>query len=86
MVAETAASRPTAFDVSILLPHLGFAYQELGQHDKAIAAFEEARSLSPKDPAVAGYLVEANIAAKKYGAAVDAAQRRRRRAIPTICG
>jgi tetratricopeptide (TPR) repeat protein len=63
-----------SFDVGILLPHLGFAYQEIGQHDKAIASFEEARRLAPGDPAVAGYLIEANIAAKKYSAAVDAAK------------
>jgi tetratricopeptide (TPR) repeat protein len=63
-----------SFDVTILLPHLGFAYQELGQHDKAIATFEEARKLSPEDPAVASYLVEANIAAKKYNAAADVAK------------
>jgi len=63
-----------SFDVSILLPHLGFAYQELGQHDKAIATFEEARRQSPDDPAVASYLIEANLAAKKYGAAADAAK------------
>jgi tetratricopeptide (TPR) repeat protein len=62
------------FDISILLPHLGFAYQEVGQPDKAIATFEEARKLTPGDPAIAGYLVEANIAAKKYGAAADAAK------------
>ncbi len=61
-------------DVGLLLPHLGFAYQELGQHDKSIAAFEEARRISPKDPSVAGYLIEANIAAKKYSAAVDVAR------------
>jgi tetratricopeptide (TPR) repeat protein len=60
-----------AFDIGLLLPHLGFAYQELGQHDKAIAAFEEARRLAPGDPAVAAYLAEANIAAKKYAAAVE---------------
>jgi len=35
---------------------------------------EEARKLAPKDPAVSGYLIEANIAAKKYGAAVDLAR------------
>jgi tetratricopeptide (TPR) repeat protein len=64
----------TSFDVGILLPHLGFAYQELGQNEKAIATFEEARKLSPDDAAVASYLVEANIAAKKYAAAVDAAK------------
>jgi tetratricopeptide (TPR) repeat protein len=64
-------SSDTAVDVGILLPHLGFAYQELGQYDKAIATFDEARKLSPSDPSIAGYLMEANIAAKKYGAAVD---------------
>jgi tetratricopeptide (TPR) repeat protein len=63
-----------SLDVSVLLPHLAFAYQELGQHDKAIATFEDARRRSPKDPNVAAYLVEANIAAKKYAAAVDVAK------------
>jgi tetratricopeptide (TPR) repeat protein len=74
VVAENKGKSNDAFDVGILLPHLGFAYQEVGQHDKAIATFEDARKLAPDDPAVAGYLIEANIAAKKYGAAVDAAK------------
>jgi tetratricopeptide (TPR) repeat protein len=62
------------FNVAVLLPHLGFAYQETGQLDKAISTFEDARKLTPSDSAIAGYLVEANIAAKKYPAAVDAAK------------
>jgi tetratricopeptide (TPR) repeat protein len=74
VVAENRGKSAETFDVSILLPHLGFAYQEIGQHDKAIASFEDARRLSPGDPAIAGYLIEANIAGKKYGAAVDAAK------------
>ncbi|HEV3141370.1 MAG TPA: tetratricopeptide repeat protein, partial [Vicinamibacterales bacterium] len=74
VVAENRGKSLETFDVSILLPHLGFAYQEVGQHDKAIAAFEDARKLSPGDPAVAGYLIEANIAARKYGAAIEAAK------------
>jgi tetratricopeptide (TPR) repeat protein len=74
VVAENKGKSTDTFDVSILLPHLGFAYQEIGQHDKAIASFEDARKLAPDDPAVAGYLIEAHIAAKKYGAAVDAAK------------
>ena len=63
-----------SFDIGILLPHLGFAYQELGQFDKAVAAFEEARRLAPNDPAVAGYLVDAHLAAKKFGVAADVAK------------
>jgi tetratricopeptide (TPR) repeat protein len=75
VVAE-GRTRPAdaSFDVGLLLPHVGFAHQELGQHDKAIAAFEEARRLSPKDPAVAGYLIEANIAAKRFSSAIEVAR------------
>jgi tetratricopeptide (TPR) repeat protein len=64
----------TAFERGLLLPHLGFAYQELGQMDKAIAVFEEAKQASPNDPSVAAYLIEANIAAKKYAAAAALAR------------
>ena len=68
------SSADSAVALSTLLPHLGFAYQQLGQHDKAIAAFEEARKISPGDPIVTGYLVQAQIAAKNYRAAADLAR------------
>jgi tetratricopeptide (TPR) repeat protein len=74
VVASFRGKAEASFDVGLLLPHLGFAYQELGQHDKAIAMFEDARKLAPNDPATAAYLIEANIAAKKYGAAVEVAK------------
>jgi len=74
VVAENRGKPADAFDVSVLLPHLGFAYQETGQYDKAVATFDDARKLSPTDPAIAGYLIEANIAAKKYAAAADVAK------------
>jgi tetratricopeptide (TPR) repeat protein len=67
-------SADASFDMGLLLPHLAFAYQELGQYDKAIASFEEARRLAPTDSTIAGYLIEANIAAKKYGAAIEVAK------------
>jgi len=60
-----------SFNVGLLLPHVGFAYQQLGQNDKAVAMFEEAHRLSPKDPSVAAYLADSYIAAKNYAAAVD---------------
>ena len=74
VAANRGKTGDQSMDISILLPHLGFAYQETGQVDKAIAVFEEARRLAPTDPAIAGYLIEANISAKKYAAAVDAAK------------
>ncbi|HWW84753.1 MAG TPA: tetratricopeptide repeat protein [Vicinamibacterales bacterium] len=67
-------SSDQSFELSLLLPHLGFAYQELGQSDKAISTFEEARRLAPDDPTVAGYLIDANLAAKKYPAALEVAK------------
>jgi tetratricopeptide (TPR) repeat protein len=74
VVAQYIGKPADTFDVSILLPHLGFAYQEIGQNDKAIAIFEDARRRAPNDPAIASYLVDAHIAAKQFGAAVDVAK------------
>jgi tetratricopeptide (TPR) repeat protein len=61
----------------MLLPHLGYAHQELGQYDQALAAFDEAHRLSPTDALVTGYWIDANISAKKYGAAVELARQAR---------
>ena len=74
VVARSRAGADKAFDAGILLQHLGFAYQQTGQHDKAIAIFEDARKASPKNPGLAAYLVEAQIAGKQYSAAVDTAR------------
>lgn len=64
----------TAFALAMLLPHLGFAYQELGAHDKAISTFEELNKLAPEDPSVIGYLVQSHIAAKNYAQAAEIAR------------
>ncbi len=58
-------------DLQMLLPYLGFAYQDGGQYDKAIAAFEEARKLDPGDPSLLDYLIQANTSAKRYSTALD---------------
>jgi tetratricopeptide (TPR) repeat protein len=66
-----------ASDLGLLLPHLGFAYQELGDHEKAIATFEEAHKLSPADATVTAYLAQANLSAKKYGAVIEITRKAR---------
>jgi tetratricopeptide (TPR) repeat protein len=63
----------SALALRTLLPHLGFAYQELGQFDKAIESFEEARRVAPNDMSITGYLIQAQLSAKKYTAAAELA-------------
>jgi len=70
-------STTPASDLGLLLPHLGFAYQELGQYDKAAAAFDEAHKLVPADSTITAYLAQANLSAKKYAAAIDVARKAR---------
>jgi tetratricopeptide (TPR) repeat protein len=60
--------------LSLLLPHLGFAYEQLGQYDAAITAFDEAHRLAPKDGLVTSYLIQANLSAKKYAVAAELAR------------
>jgi tetratricopeptide (TPR) repeat protein len=78
-VAEfrSRGSATPASDLSLLLPHLGFAYQELGSHDKAIATFEEAHKLVPNDATITAYLAQAHLSAKKFSAAIDVARKGR---------
>lgn len=74
---RSRAGTNPASDLGLLLPHLGFAYQELGDYDKAIATFDEAHRLLPNDPAITAYLVQANLSGKKYAAALDLARKAR---------
>src|SRR6185369_11639754 len=74
LLPEVNDLRSRSADVSglgLLLPHLGFAYEQLGQYDAAIGAFDEAHRLAPGDGLVTGYLIQANLSAKKYAAAVE---------------
>ena len=60
--------------LALLLPHLGFAYEQLGEYDQAIAAFDEAHKIAPTDALITSYLIQANLSAKKYAAAQELAQ------------
>jgi len=72
-VTSFSAANDNGFSLSLLLPHLGFAYQELGQFDKAISTFETARKIAPNDPSVTLYLIQAQMAAKNYNNAAELA-------------
>jgi tetratricopeptide (TPR) repeat protein len=61
-------------NLALLLTHLGFAYQELAQFDKAVATFEEAQKSSPNNPQQIAYVIQAQMLAKNYTAAAAMAK------------
>jgi tetratricopeptide (TPR) repeat protein len=67
-------SAADASGLGLLLPHVGFAYEQLGQYDAAISAFDEAHRLAPADTLVTSYLIQANLSAKKFAAAAELAR------------
>jgi tetratricopeptide (TPR) repeat protein len=72
-VTSFTGANDNGFSLTMILPHLGFAYQELGQFDKAISTFETARKIAPNDPSVTLYLIQAQMAAKNYTNAAELA-------------
>ena len=67
-------SAAEASSLAMLLPHVGFAYEQLGQYERAIAAFDEAHRLAPNDMLVMANLIQANVSAKKYDTAIELAR------------
>jgi tetratricopeptide (TPR) repeat protein len=64
-------------DLTPLLLHLGFAYIDLNQPDRAIAALQRAKQGASDNATVDVGLVQAQIAAKRYAQAADLAQKAR---------
>lgn len=67
--ATTRSVQPR--QLGVLLVHLGFAYQALQDHDRAISTFETARSVSPPDVSFEIYIVQAQVAARRFAAAIE---------------
>jgi tetratricopeptide (TPR) repeat protein len=76
-VAEFRAGASSATALAMLLPHMGFSYQQLHQFDRSISTFEELLKLSPGDQTLTAYLVQAHLAAKNYTTAADLARKGR---------
>lgn len=70
----TLSTNDGGFVSGMLLQHLGFAYQELGQYDRAVASFQSARKFAPNDPAIVLYLMQAHVAAKNYTQVLELAR------------
>jgi tetratricopeptide (TPR) repeat protein len=73
-VPRFRSGRGSEFALGLLLPHLGFAYHQLGRYDEAIVTFEEARKIAPKDPSINGFLIQSHLSAKRYERALELAR------------
>jgi tetratricopeptide (TPR) repeat protein len=66
LVKDPSRARGREFEGAAVLVQLGIAQQQLAQWDAAIAAFGAAKTLTPGDPEVDAYLVQANLAARRF--------------------
>ncbi|MDP2318929.1 MAG: tetratricopeptide repeat protein [Acidobacteriota bacterium] len=59
-------SKGREMEGAAVLVQLGIAQQQLAQWDASIAAFMSAKALTPRDPEIDAYLVQAHIAARRF--------------------
>ncbi len=65
--ADAAArARGRENEGAAVLVQLGIAQQQLAQWDASIAAFTSAKALTPRDPEIDAYLVQAHLAARRF--------------------
>ena len=74
LVKELSRAKGREFEGAAVLVQLGVAQQQLAQWDASIAAFTAAKTLTPDDPEVDAYLVQANLTARRYDRAEAAAR------------
>jgi tetratricopeptide (TPR) repeat protein len=76
VVNQPATGRGAAgTEMTPLLVHLGFAYVELGDFDRALATFDRARASSPSNPAIDIYTLQAQVAGRRFPEAIEQARR-----------
>lgn len=66
LVKDPSRAKGREFEGAAVLVQLGIAQQQLAQWDAALAAFGAAKTLTPDDPEVDAYLVQANITARRF--------------------
>ena len=66
LAKDPSRARGREFEGAAVLVQLGIAQQQLAQWDASIAAFAAARTLTPDDPEIDAYLVQANLAARRF--------------------
>jgi len=66
LAKEPSRAKGREFEGAAVLVQLGIAEQQLANWDASIAAFTAAKTLTPGDPELDAYLVQANLTARRY--------------------
>jgi tetratricopeptide (TPR) repeat protein len=74
LVKDVSRARGRELEGAAVLVQAGIAHQQLAQWDAAIAAYEAAKMLTPRDPELDAYLVQANLTARRFAQAESLAR------------
>ena len=66
LVKDASRAKGREFEGAAVLVQAGIAHQQLAQWDAAIAAYEAAKTLTPRDSEIDAYLVQANLTARRF--------------------
>ena len=66
LMKDPARAKGREFEGAAVLVQLGIAQQQLAQWDAAIAAYTAAKTLTPRDPELDAYLVQAHLTARRF--------------------
>ena len=66
LVKEPSRAKGREFEGAAALVQLGIAEQQLANWDGSIAAFSAAKALTPRDPEIDAYLVQAHLTARRF--------------------
>ncbi len=66
LAKEPSRAKGREFEGAAVLVQLGIAQQQLANWDASIAAFTAAKTLTPDDPEIDAYLVQANLTARRF--------------------
>jgi tetratricopeptide (TPR) repeat protein len=66
LVKDVSRAKGRELEGAAVLVQAGIAHQQLAQWDAAIAAYTAAKTLTPRDPELDAYLVQANLAARRF--------------------
>jgi tetratricopeptide (TPR) repeat protein len=66
LVKDVSRAKGRELEGAAILVQAGIAHQQLAEWDAAIAAYTAAKTLTPRDPELDAYLVQAHLAARRF--------------------